>query len=70
MDERERRLMIDDLIDTYLRESEYVKKKTSSTDDDLDEYVREKEGITDRRKRRERVEEILSLLIEGGIINE
>lgn len=62
--------MIDDLIDTYLKDAEYVKEKTSSSDDDLDEYVRKNEGITDRRKRRERVEEIRKLLIDGGIINE
>lgn len=62
--------MIDDLIDTYLEESDYVEMKTSSIEDDLDEYVRKKEGITNRRKRLERVEEIRSFLIEGGIINE
>lgn len=61
--------MIDNLIDTYLKDSEYVEKKTSIIEDDLDEYVCKKEGITNRRKRRERVEEIRKLLIDGGIIN-
>jgi hypothetical protein len=58
-----------DKIDIYLRESEIVESKRSSIDDDLDEYLRKKCKVYSKRERIRRIEEIKSLLIDGGIID-
>ena len=59
-----------DKIDIYLRESDFVDKKTSIIDDDLDEYLCKKCKVKSKKERMKRIEEMKSLLIEGGIINE
>lgn len=56
-------------IDIYLNEMEIVEKKTSSIDEDLDEYLRKKIGIKSKRERMKKIEELKTLLIEGGIID-